>query len=118
MGEQANTEAVERSATLAAVLAAHLDATRAIERHGVATAAETLQAFAALPPPTGQSVTQAASSAPQGRAWFEVLQCAPIASEAVIQASYRALAKTYAGDEAKLLELNLARDEGLRVLAS
>lgn len=34
-----------------AALAAHLEATRAIERHGVASAAESLQAFSALPPP-------------------------------------------------------------------
>ena len=34
-----------------AALAAHLEATRAIERYGVASAAESLQAFIALPPP-------------------------------------------------------------------
>jgi hypothetical protein len=34
-----------------AAIAAHLEASRAIERYGVATAAEALQAFAALPPP-------------------------------------------------------------------
>lgn len=39
-----------------AALAAHLDATRAIERHGVATAAETLEAFTALPPPASAGV--------------------------------------------------------------
>lgn len=44
-------------------LAAHLEATRAIERHGVATAAETLQAFQALPPPAGTK---------PARPWWEV----------------------------------------------
>lgn len=34
-----------------AALAAHIDNTRGIERYGVASAAETLQAFSALPPP-------------------------------------------------------------------
>lgn len=33
-------------------LAAHLESTRAITRYGVASAAETLQAFSALPPPS------------------------------------------------------------------
>lgn len=40
-----------------AVLAAHLEATRAIERHGVASAAESLQAFSALPPPAAPART-------------------------------------------------------------
>jgi hypothetical protein len=34
-----------------AAIAAHIEATRRIERYGVATAAETLQAFEALPAP-------------------------------------------------------------------
>lgn len=53
-----------------AAVAAHIAATRAITRYGVATAAETLQAFAALPPPPGMA--QAAPARPQ-RPWREVL---------------------------------------------
>lgn len=45
-------------------IAKHLEASRAIERYGVATAAETLQAFTALPPP---------ADAKPKRPWWEVL---------------------------------------------
>ena len=55
-----------------AALAAHLDATRAIERHGVATAAESLAAFSALPPPSSGG-----SQSPTARGWRDVLGFAP-----------------------------------------
>lgn len=47
-----------------AALAAHIESTRAIERYGVASAAETLQTFQALPPPEG---------AKPARPWRDVL---------------------------------------------
>lgn len=73
-----------------AAVAAHIEATRAITRYGVATAAETLQSFAALPPPdTGAKTVQAALSRP----WHEVMGVAPTASPGVVAAAYRALLK-------------------------
>ena len=54
MGGKPYAMACDRYTTVAdnlAAVAAHIDATRAIERHGVATAAETLQAFQALAAP-------------------------------------------------------------------
>jgi hypothetical protein len=99
-----------------AALAAHIEATRAIARYGVATAAETLRAFQALPPPSG--VPQSGPRTPQdGRPWFEVLHLSPTAGPEVVQSAYRALAKTFAADESKLREINLARDEAMKVVA-
>jgi len=49
-----------------AAIAAHLDATRAIDRHGVASAAEALRAFSQLPPPSG-------STSAHARPWRDVL---------------------------------------------
>lgn len=100
-----------------AALAAHLDATRAIERHGVATAAETLQAFAALPPPPpGGSIIMGAVEP-----WHDVLGVAPNADVEVVQAAYRALAKkahaTGAGED-DLKRLNMARDRALKDLSA
>lgn len=57
-------DSYDRVAQNIAAIAAHLEASRAIERYGVATAAETLQAFTALPPPSG---------AKPKRPWWEVL---------------------------------------------
>ncbi|AKU43478.1 molecular chaperone [Caulobacter phage Sansa] len=92
-----------------AALAAHIESTRAIERYGVATAAEVLQAFTALPPP----INMPAPSRP----WWEVFgvirtQVGPDD----IQALYRAKAKQAAGDEERLKELNLAKDDALAQL--
>lgn len=49
-----------------AALTAHLDATRAIARHGVASAEESLEAFSALPPPSR-------STTPAQISWRDVL---------------------------------------------
>lgn len=102
-----------------AAIAAHLDATRAIERHGVASAAETLQAFSALPPPAG-------STSAQARPWRDVLGLsAGFPGEdldlddaaTVINARWRKLAASahpdQGGTEAGMADLNRARDEGL-----
>lgn len=99
-----------------AAIAAHLEATRAIERYGVATAAETLQAFSALPPPpAGGSIILGAAVRP----WYDVLGVAPAAKTAVIEAAFRALAKEAhpdrpGGSAGAMHELNQAREEGLR----
>ncbi len=91
-----------------AALANHIEATRRIERYGVATAAETLMAFHALPPPV-----QAAPKTP----WPEVFGVMPeVATEEAISALYRVLAKRRAHDEAALAELNVARDEALAAI--
>lgn len=87
-----------------AALAAHLEATRAIERHGVATAAETLQAFAALPPP----------EKPKAK-WWEVFGLMrEKATLADVEALYRAKARAANGSEAAMYELNAAREDARR----
>jgi hypothetical protein len=93
-----------------AAIAAHIKATRAIERYGVATAAETLQAFQALPPP--------ATGAPKpSRPWWETFGVLrDHADEETVNALYRVKAKSVAADQGALLELNLARDAALAEL--
>jgi hypothetical protein len=88
-----------------AALAAHVEATRAIERHGVASAAESLQAFTALPkPPT----------------CWEILGVPEYVDEVAVQAAWRRLiAKAHpdqGGSEARAAEINRARDEALGIL--
>jgi hypothetical protein len=102
-----------------AALAAHIEATRRIERYGVASAAETLQAFAALPPP----------GPPPARPWWEVLGLAPNIGDllhtpelrrTVIQTVWKDLALNAhpdrGGSDAIMAELNAARAEALKAL--
>lgn len=101
-----------------AAIAAHLDATRAIERHGVASAAESLRAFSALPPPD-------VSTSPQARPWRAVLGFSDVFPEGleleeargVIRGRWRDRAVTAhpdkGGSEAGMADLNRARDEAL-----
>lgn len=95
-----------------AALAAHVEATRAIERHGVASAKESLQAFSALPPPS-----QAVIALGGGKPWREVfgfgtdfpgngLAKADICD--LISKRYRD--KVRGLTEAELSDLNRARD--------
>lgn len=105
----------DRLAQNMAAIANHIEATRRIERYGVATAAEVLQNFTALPPP--------AHSAPVAppRTWWEVLGIPrDRAHPETVQAVWRTLCKTAAGrgDEPALLELNLARDAALKELGA
>ena len=87
-------------------LAKHIEATRAIERYGVATAAETLQAFQALPPPEKPRTP-----------WHKVFGVMPeVADEETIQTLYRVIAKRRASDEDGLRELNVARDEAIAAI--
>lgn len=83
-----------------AAIAAHLEATRAIERHGVATAAEMFSAFVALPPP---------------KQWWEILGVDSRATDAEIEAAYRSRARAShpdrGGTDAAMAELNRARDD-------
>lgn len=82
-----------------AAVAAHLEATRAIERHGVATASEMFTAFVALPQP---------------KRWFEVLGVESSATLAAAEQAYRQKARTahpdQGGSTAAMAELNAARD--------
>lgn len=103
-----------------AAVAAHIEATRAITRHGVASAAETLQAFSALPPPGPAIVTP--------RNWRQVLGFNPdfpgsrppeTAAEAVRRAWRALAAETHpdkGGSDAAMAELNAARDAALKEL--
>lgn len=86
-----------------AALAAHISATRAIERYGVADTAQMFSGFVSLPP--GK------------RYWWEVLGVARGVSAEQIRAAYREKAKKAhadaGGSDAAMSELNVARDEGL-----
>lgn len=89
-----------------AAIAAHIEATRAIERHGVATAAETLQAFTALPSNVERSC-------------WDVLGLNRLAATvAGVEAQYRAKARTAhpdgGGSTEAMVELNAARKAALK----
>jgi len=101
--------ACDRYQTLAqnaAAIANHIDATRRIERYGVATAAESLQAFIALPAP---------------KRAHEILGVAPSASPDEVRRAWRAkIADAHpdkTGTHAAAAEVNAARDEMLRALS-
>lgn len=112
-------ESVEQNV---AALAAHLEATRAIERHGVATAAETLEAFSALPPPS--------AGARPPRTWREILgfdAAFPAGfsadeAETLISGRFRERAKAahpdHGGSTAAMTELTAARDAALQEVKS
>lgn len=98
-------DAYFRVADNIAAIAATLEAMRAIERHGGAQVLErAFTGFAALPA--------------SGPSWWEVLGVSPAATEADIQAAYRAkAAKAHpdrGGSHAAMAELNNARDEALK----
>src|SRR5262245_51338686 len=93
-----------------AAIANHIDALRRIERYGVGTMAQAFAGYAALPPPS-----------PENRpAWRKVLQFHPTATFTAddVNVNFRALAKTAATDEPRLLELNMAREAALRELGA
>lgn len=98
-----------------AALAAHIEATRRIERYGVATAAETLQAFSALPPPKpGTGVIELPQAQPS-KPWWAVLGIERrAADEETVNAVYRV--RVRGASEAQLLDLNLARDAALAAI--
>lgn len=92
-----------------AAVAAHIDATRMIERHGVASIAEMFSGFAMLTAPGA------------AKPWWEVLQCRSDASTDVIQAQFRRLARDRhpdnGGSNEVMAELSAARDQALRQAA-
>lgn len=89
-----------------AAIAAHLEATRAIARHGVATAAEMFTAFVALPQP---------------KRWWEVLGVSSNAGIGDVETAWRRLAALHhpdrGGSHASIAEINAARDEARRSFA-
>ncbi len=89
-----------------AALAKHIEATRAIERYGVASLVEMFTGFTALPSPGA------------AKAWWEVLGVSQHASADEINAAWRQKAKEahsdLGGSDAAMSEINVARDEGLR----
>ncbi|MCS0497911.1 J domain-containing protein [Ancylobacter sp. MQZ15Z-1] len=100
----------DRAADNIAAIAGHIEATRKIERHGVATVAEMFSGFAALPPPDAR------------RPWRDVLELANVPGSHItretIMAAYRRLARSKhpdaGGSETAMSELNVARDEALK----
>lgn len=93
-------------------IAKHIEATRAIDRYGVATVAEMFTGFQALPAPGAK------------RAWHEVLELAPAApvDRATIEAQYRKLAgkrhpDVPGGSHDAMAELNRAREQALEAYA-
>lgn len=110
----------EASQNIAAI-AETIKASRMIERYGVVAAAETLQAFAALPPPApgGRAIEQGAPPRP----WHEVLGIMPSAADKeTILALYRAKLKRAhpdtGGSDLLMHELSRAKDEGLKAVGA
>ena len=81
-------------------VARHIEAIRGQDRWGVGTVEQAFTGYAALPAPISK------------RHWTAVLDLPVDATRDTITARYRELAKT-AGGDARLLDLNLARDEAL-----
>ena len=95
-----------------AAVAAHIEATRAIARHGVASVAEMFEGFLALPNPD------------QKRPWREVLELhrEPSVTLAMAEARYRDLACSRhpdsGGSDAMMADLNVARAAAKRELSA
>lgn len=93
-----------------AAIAAHIEATRAIKRHGVATVEEMFAGFQALP-------------APAAIDWRQVLELhrESVITRAMIEAAYRRLARErhpdIGGSDRMMADLNAARDAALREVA-
>lgn len=89
-----------------AALAAHIEATRKIERLGVATAAEMFAGFQALP-------------APGATPWWSVLQVEASATPEQIEAAFKCLARERhpdrpGGSHDMMADLNRAREQGMK----
>lgn len=86
-----------------AAIAAHIEATRAVERHGVASVTEMFSGFAALPAPTD---------------WRRTLEINGTPTRAAIEEAYRRLARgrhpDTGGSHVAMTELNAAKTAALR----
>lgn len=88
-------------------LAMAVEAMRQLERHGGGTMLKrAFSGFVALPPPH-------AITTPAQRAWWLVLGLDGGANPEAIQAAWKARIRT--ATEAERLEINLARDEGMKI---
>lgn len=90
-----------------AAIAAHIEATRAIERYGVSSVTEMFTGFAALPPPSTIQL-------PGRRNWWEVLGVSPGCTKAEAQSAYRDLAMKYHKEgrsDDDRVELNAAKED-------
>lgn len=99
----------DRVADNIAAIAKHIEATRAIDRFGVATVAEMFTGFLALPAP-GQA---------ESALWWNVLRVERSASEEQIISAYRKRAAEVHpdrpdGSAAAMAEVNMARDAALK----
>lgn len=99
----------DRVADNIAAIAKHIEATRAIDRFGVATVSEMFAGFQALPPP-GQA---------ESSLWWNVLGLARTATVTEIQSAYRKRAAEVhpdrpGGSSIAMAELNAARDAALK----
>jgi hypothetical protein len=104
-----------------AAIANHIDAVRRQERYGVASAEESLQAFAALPAPDTLALAGGKHWQVLGLHRETILQLsAPAAQRARINDAFRAAAATEhpdkGGSEAAMAELNAARDAAWKEL--
>lgn len=103
----------DRVADNIAAIAKHIEATRAIERYGVANMSEMFAGFTALPPPTSSS-----------RPWRQVFgfKSDAYAVKDVIDMQFKILARQFhpdkqGGSHALMAELTAARDEALQEAA-
>jgi hypothetical protein len=102
----------KRVADNIAAIAAHIEATRAIERHGVASVAEMFAGFEALPSPDDV------------RPWRQVFELhrEPKVTLAMVEERYRALARERhpdsGGSDSMMAELNRARAEARKELGN
>lgn len=91
-----------------AAVAAHIEATRAIERHGVASIAEMFTGFAQITAPNAV------------KPWWVVLNCRFDATVDVVQAQFRKLAQDRhpdrGGSHETMAELSEARDRAIEEL--
>jgi hypothetical protein len=87
-------------------IAKHIDAMRGQQRWGVGSVEQAFTGYAALPAPTAKPH------------WTRVLGLTGAATASLIQEAYRLKARATSGNEAALLELNIARDEALQEVKS
>lgn len=102
-----------RAAQNIAGIAGHIDATRTIERYGVATVAEMFTGFVALPAPGAKKPWRQIMGLPTD--WRGTTDD--------VRAQYRAVAKNLhpdqaGGDTDAMAELNAARDDALREIGA
>ena len=91
-----------------AAVAAHIAATRAIERHGVASVQEMFSGFAALPAP---------------KTWRDILGFSPgEGTRTMVENRFRELAAVHhpdrGGSHERMAEINRARDEALKEICA